>query len=129
MNPPEEAFKGCIIAESLVDPTIINRFSIIKAEITEDLLEIDFEGNLGRWHIYYVVCSERQIDALQPVLLRGWYAHFWRGERVLVVYPDERFEIVKTDEATWSAAIEHGVAMGIPREQLDFHMTDELLSD
>ncbi len=124
-----EDYKGCIIAESLDDPTIIKTLTVFKAEITKNLLEIDDEGNGGRWHIYYVLRSKMGIDELQPHILKGWYAHFWKGEQVIVVYHDEQFEIVKNDESTWKAATEHGLAIGIPKEQLDFYFTDELVSD
>jgi hypothetical protein len=41
-------WKGSIVAEGLSDPTVINKFSVYKAGITEDNLPIDYEGNEGR---------------------------------------------------------------------------------
>jgi hypothetical protein len=41
-------WKGGIVAEGLSDPTVINKFSVYKAGITEDNLPIDYEGNEGR---------------------------------------------------------------------------------
>jgi len=113
-------WKGVIIAEGLKDPTVINSFSVYKAEITEDNLPIDYEGNTGRWHIYYVKCSKDEIDALQPYILKGWYAHFWKEDKIIVVYNDKKFEILKNDKNTWKEAVKHGRAQGIPENELEF---------
>ncbi|MEM2975966.1 MAG: hypothetical protein QXE76_00765 [Candidatus Bathyarchaeia archaeon] len=113
-------WKGVIIAEGLSNPTVINKFSVYKAEITKDDLPIDYEGHVGRWHLYYVKCSREEIDAFQPYVLRGWYAHFWKDNRIIVVFHDKQFEINKNDKSTWKEAIEHGKAQGIPEKELDF---------
>jgi hypothetical protein len=113
-------WKGVIIAEGLSDPTVIKGFSVYKAVITSDGMAIDYEGNIGRWHIYDVKCSREEIDALQPHVLRGWYAHFWKRNKILVVYCDKQFELKRDDKGTWIGAIEHGRAQGIPEKELDF---------
>ena len=59
-------------------------------------------------------------DALQPCILRGWYVHFWKRNKIIVVYRDKQFEITRDDKGTWKDAIEHGRAQGIPADELDF---------
>lgn len=113
-------WKGVIIAEGLSDPTIINQFNVYKARITKDNMAIDYEGNIGRWHIYHVKCSREEIDVLQPYIIRGWYAHFWDQDKIIVVYNDKQFELVKNDRNTWKEAIEHGKAQEIPENELGF---------
>lgn len=113
-------WKGGIIAEGLGDPTAINKFSVYEASISEDNMPIDHEGNVGRWHGYGVRCSREEIDALQPHILRGWYAHFWKDDKMIVVYCDKQFELDKNDKSTWKEAIEHGEKQGIPKDELDF---------
>lgn len=113
-------FKGIVIAEGLDDPKIINKFAVYKAEITEDGLPIDYDGHFGRWHLYHVTCSKKEIDELQPHILKGWYAHFWQGNKIIVVYNDKQFEIMKDDRSTWREAIEHGRAQGIPENEFGF---------
>ena len=113
-------WKGGIIAEGLSDPTIIGKFSVHKATITEDNMPIDYEGNIGRWHGYEIRCSREEINALQPYILRGWYAHFWNEGKIIVVYNDKQFELLKDDKSTWREAIEHGKIQGIPENELDF---------
>ena len=113
-------WKGGIIAEGLSDPTIINKFSIIGASISKDDLPIDYKGNVGRWHGYDVRCTRKEIDALQRHILPGWYAHFWKGNRIIVVFNDSQFKLIKNDMNTWREAIEHGKRQGIPEKELDF---------
>ena len=113
-------WKGVVIAEGLSDPTVINKFSVYKAEITKNGIPIDYEGNLGRWHIYYVKCSREEIDALKPYILHGWYAHFWNEDQLIVVYDDKQFELAKNDKTTWKEAIEYGKSQGIPENELRF---------
>ena len=113
-------WKGGIIAEGLSDPTLIDKFSVYEATISEDNMPIDYEGNVGRWHGYGVRCSREEIDALQPYVLRGWYAHFWKEDKIIVVYNDAQFELDKDDRSTWEEAIEYGRAQGIPENELDF---------
>jgi hypothetical protein len=113
-------WKGGIVAEGLSDPTVINNFSVCEASISEDNMPIDYEENVGRWHGYDVRCSKEEIDALQPYILRGWHAHFWKDAKIIVVYNNKQFELDKNDKSTWKEAIEHGKNQGIPEEELDF---------
>ena len=113
-------WRGGIIAEGLSDPTIMGKFSVYSATITEDNMPIDYEGNIGRWHGYGVRCSREEIDALQPYILHGWYAHFWKKDKIIAMYNDKQFELLRNDKNTWREAIEHGKAQGIPEDELDF---------
>lgn len=83
-------------------------------------MPIDYEGNVGRWHIYQVRCSREEINALQPCVLHGWYAHFWNKNNIIVAYNDKQFELVRNDRSTWKEAIEHGKTQEIPENELDF---------
>lgn len=74
----------------------------------------------GRWHLYYVTASDGEITAIQPHVIRGWYAHFWNEKTILVAFNDRLFELDRHDRATWKDAIEHGKRQGIPERELDF---------
>ncbi len=113
-------FRGVVIAEGLDDPTVINELSVYKAEITKDGMAIDYEGHFGRWHAYYVRCSKDDINQVQSHMRKGWYAHFWKGDKIIVVFNDLQFELARDDRSTWRDAVAHGISQGIPRDELDF---------
>lgn len=76
---------------------------------------------MSRWHIYWISCGPADIDRIRAELKPWrWYAHFWRGGDMIVIYHDARFRVDRVDRSTWTPAIEHGRGKGIPDEQLDF---------
>lgn len=46
-----------------------------------------------------------------------WYAHFFRGGELFVVYQDCAFK-VNTNLETWTEAVQYGLDNGISKEQL-----------
>jgi hypothetical protein len=121
MEPETSDFDGCVIGESLRDPTFINRLRVWRAWISRDAALSDDRGTMTQWHIYWVTCSATEIDRIQRELKPWrWYAHFWRGKQMIAVYCDARFQMDPLDRSTWKPAIAHGKAKGIPDEQLDF---------
>jgi hypothetical protein len=117
-------FHGIVIAEGLDEPSVINRLRVYRAEITQEGAPLDYEGSLGRWHLYWVEVDEEMIREVQRHTGRGWYSHFWQGDRLVVVYNDATFEVGRRDKSSWAAAIEHGKQQGIPRDELDFISDD-----
>jgi hypothetical protein len=110
-----------LLVIGLDDPTTINKLEIYKASISRDGIPIDYEGHLGRWHSYNVRCSKKEIDELQARILKGWYAHFWQRDRILVVFNDRQFELERKDKSMWTEAVKHGLEQGIPENELDFY--------
>lgn len=109
-----------IIAEGLKDPTLVNQLCVRRAEITAEDLPVDVDGNTGRWHLYWVELDPTAIPEIQRNTKHGWYAHFWEGDRLIVVYDDAVFEASRSDPATWQNAVAHGRSQGIADEELDF---------
>lgn len=118
------AFRGVVIAEALKDPRLVNKLRVYRARITEEGVPIDYEGHVGRWHLYWIEADREAISFIQKEMKRGWYAHFWVGDSLLVVYDDEAFDLSRSDRSSWLPAIEHGEKQGIPREELDFVTED-----
>jgi len=112
---------GCVIGESLRDPTLVNRLRVWRAWVSAEELLSDDQGTMSRWHIYWISCDATHVDRIQSALKPWrWYAHFWRDDDMVVVYYDARFQMRRSDRSTWAPAVEHGRAKGIPDEQLDF---------
>ena len=110
-------YKGTIIKESLIDPSILDSLQIVSDHVENSQDDAD-----GSWHLYTVLISRDEIPKIQPYLERkgGWYMHFWKGRDVIVVFRDRVFEIDADDKTTWKDAVEYGLSMGVPAEQLDF---------
>ena len=65
-------------------------------------------------------CVEKDFAFFQAHILAGWFANFWNGENIVVLFNDARFDAARNDRSTWAAAIAHGKAHGIPEHQLNF---------
>jgi len=114
-----DRWKGIIIAESLEEPSLISDFEVFRAKISEKDLDLG-EGKQGRWHLYYVHPTSSEISAVSSQIKPGWYCHFWRGNNLVVVFRDKKFEMLADDKSTWRDAVEYGRSIGIPEKQLDF---------
>lgn len=109
-----EKYNGVIIEESLDDNRVINNLEIVRVKVSSELKPGD------RWHLYTVLVSEKDIEELSRSLKQGWYMHFWKDKKVIAIFKDKRFEFDYNKKDTWEPAIEYGLSIGIPREQLDF---------
>ena len=107
-------YKGGIVEESLTDNRVINDLKITSFRITTE------ENSAERWHIYKVKVSRDEIQKLAQNIKQGWYMHFWKGRNVIAVFKGKQFEFNLDDKKTWSPAIDYGLSIGIPKEQLDF---------
>lgn len=102
------------IEQCLRDGRLINEFEILSTRRGKS------------WTFHLVSIPEEQFHHRVKVLMNNmvtddyWYAHFFRGEELVVVYRDAVFHI-STEPATWESAVEHGLKNGIPKEQLDFN--------
>lgn len=114
----DERFRGMIVEESLFDNRVLNGLNFVNVQITT----ADRPGD--RWHIYTIDVTKSDIERLHAGLIPGrWYMHFWNADKLIVVYRDQLFELKASDRDAWLPAINYGLALGIPREQLDFVMT------
>jgi len=109
-----EKYKGIIVEESLEDNRILNNLEIINIKISkEDNLE-------DRWHLYTVEVSEEDIEKLSKTIKQKWYMHFWKDKEVIVIFKNKKFKLNYEDKSTWGPAVNYGLSLGIPKEQLDF---------
>lgn len=107
-------YKGCIIEESLEDNRILNNLKVVKIRITNE------ENLEDRWHIYDSLVSEGQINKLHEQLKQGWYMHFWGEGKIVILFKDKKFEFDLNDKESWKPAVDYGLSINIPVEQLDF---------
>lgn len=71
--------------------------------------------------MFTVLATEENIKRLANYLKpEKWYAHFWKGDNVIAIFPNKVFRFKYSDKSTWKEAVEYGKSIGIPEEQLDF---------
>jgi hypothetical protein len=105
-------YKGMIIRESLIHPEILDRYEIINIETTE--------GD-APWHVYVVRVAEDDFGTIAGnIKSNQWYAHFWRGHDVVVIYKDKIFRASYDDKPSWQPIVDYGVSLGLPIRMLDF---------
>ena len=119
MKSRPSLYIGTIIEESLEDNRILNDFRILNVRITNE------ENPADRWHLYKVEATQEQLQKLSSVLKpEKWYAHFWsgdqKGDKMIVVFRDKTFTQKVGEKNTWKPAIQYGLSVGTPKEQLDF---------
>lgn len=108
-------YTGTIVEESLEDKRVLENLHVLNVRVTDE------EDPAERWHLYTVEATIEQIEKLSSILKpRKWYANFWHGDDMIVVFRDKIFEQKISDTKTWIPAIEYGLSLGIPEKQLDF---------
>lgn len=107
-------YKGVIVEQSLTDTVILSSLDIQNRNV------IDAQN----WIEMTVFVTEEQIEKLSSLLRDGWYMHFWCGRSVKVLFKNKVFEINYDDKSTWKSAVDYGMSIGIPYEQLDFPIDD-----
>ncbi len=106
-----DTYKGTIIENSLADRSLLDNINILETKNSTD------------WILHDVLVNKIQIESFGRYMSTGpWYMHFWQedGDNIIVVFKDKNFTIKQSDKGTWTDAIEYGIALGIPKEQLDF---------
>lgn len=107
----DKNYTGTIVVESLIDQSILDSLKVIKSEVSP---------NLG-WHLFTVEVSESDIGKFaNNIESNKWYMHFWRDREVIAVFKDKSFKFNYDDKTSWNPAVEYGLSIGIPKEQLDF---------
>lgn len=107
--------KGTIVKESLENPAIANGLNVISTTYTKP----DYPKS--GWCLYKVSLDIDDLEILSKNLKpKQWYAHFWNENSIYVVFPNKVIQLDRKDKNTWHVAINYGISVGIPKEQLDF---------
>jgi hypothetical protein len=109
----ENEYHGIIIQQSLKDQSILNGMRILGERVGNwTLLRVGIEGErIGE--VVKLVKKNLLTENSVP-----YYAHFYRGQRLIVVFPDKVF-YVKPNKETWSPVLAYGISKGIPADQMD----------
>jgi len=106
-------YHGIIIKEGLKDKSILNKMKILGQKKGRE------------WTLLRVGVNENQIlqviELVQKSLLTEpiYYAHFYRKQELIVVFPQKIFYLTPNKE-NWKPAIDYGKSIGVPEKELDF---------
>ncbi len=109
-------YHGIIVEESLKDKSILNKIIKLGSKVADDA---DFT-------LLRVEVEEEKIEEIIKLVQRNlvtrpvYYAHFYRDDELIVIFPEKIFRITPNKE-TWTEAVEYGKSVGVPKEQLSFH--------
>lgn len=112
---------GFIMTNSLRDPRLLDELKIIKSGVYP---MFNF-GVQEAWGVNLVEVPVGDLPALIPRLqaemnpVPEWFAHFFRGDELVVVYRERVFNITIGQE-TWTEALAYGREMNIPDQELEF---------
>ena len=110
-----DEYHGIIVRDGIRDQTIFDRMTVLGTKTGQNwtLLKVGIEAK----------AISRVIREIQSNLLteKGvpYYAHFYRGEELIIVFSDRAFH-VSPEEDSWKEAISYGESLGVPRAELDF---------
>jgi len=109
-------YLGTVVEEGLKDLSILKELDIVKSETSPN----------NSWHLHNVRIPKEKIVELQTCLRdqEPWYMHFWKGDKITVVFKDKTFTISASNKSTWGDAVDYGLSIGIPKRQLDFLIVD-----
>ncbi len=83
-------WKGVIIKESLKDVSVLDHVGIVESHKKE-------LGISGWWTVLNVIVSPDKIGKVSELLMKGlrkgWYAHFRRNGRILIIFRGKKFNI------------------------------------
>lgn len=114
---PRLSWHGILLDAAFSEPGIISQFNCVAEKLIED------------WRIFCIEIPadsfERDVSRLQAAMRQGepFYLHFYRGDLLVVVFADAKFEMTR-ERGSWAEAVAYGRSIGIPLEQLDFCPND-----
>jgi hypothetical protein len=121
-------YLGYIIDRSQADKNIFNNLTVTNKK----------SFLFGLITIYEIQVLENDIDVvikniqknmvkcigLIKIIYKEFYAHFYSGHELIVVFREKTFHIT-SDKSTWTEAQAYGKSIGIIKKQLDFLTPEE----
>ncbi len=111
---PSHKWHGIIVDESQKDRNIFKKLEIIGSRVS----------SANKWTLYKISADDRNLPSLIKELRKNlkdrYYFHFYKGEKVIVVFKGKIFHLT-TDKSTWKEAVGYGIALGIPKGQMDMN--------
>lgn len=107
-------YHGIVIKEGLRDQTALKNMRILGQKKSPDwtLLKVGVDCSEIEDVVRLVQANLITVDTVP------FYAHFYRGEELIVIFPERIFHITP-DRGTWDPVVNYGNSKGIPAKEMD----------
>lgn len=108
-NKDVNSWYGWVIEQSLDDKSLLDMVSTIKMKSEEE-----------NWKEHIVEIPDKKVNEmvefLKRHLLKGWYAHLIKGDQMIVVYRNKKFQV--KEGGNYTPMRNYGLSNGVIEEQL-----------
>jgi len=114
-EPANREYHGIIVPQGIRNHAVFNELNVLGEKRGKEwtLLKVGIDPN-NITRVIGLVQANLSSDKGVP-----YYAHFYRDNELIVVFPQRVFR-VSTDRNSWTEAVRYGESVGIPRAELDF---------
>ena len=119
-------FFGVIIEESLEKKDVLKKVKIVKTKI-EKVVEKHKTPWIKQWTLHTVEIPENHAKSVAKELSKSldsqhnWYADFKNNTHHYIIFRNKVFFIDRRSKEQYDKAKMHGISLGIPEYQVDFH--------
>jgi len=120
-------FRGTIIEESLEDRKALQIVDVQSTKVKPVTANHQTPW-LKQWTIHTILVPEAKAAevaemvsrAIDPHRSGSWYVEFNNDKKHYIIFRNKVFVIDAGNNAQYDEAVDYGLAIGIPRDQLDF---------
>lgn len=117
---------GVIIEESLENKDVLKKVKILKTKIEKVIAEHKTPW-VKRWTLHTVEIKENKAEDISKELSNkldskhAWYADFKNNFYHFIIFRNKIFKVDRGSKEQYDEAKRHGLSLGIPEYQVDFH--------
>lgn len=120
-------YKGTIIEESLENKEVLKDVVVVSTKV-EEATEHHQTPWLAKWTLHKVEVAPEKAEmaarklacSLDSEHSHSWYADFKDAATHYIIFRDKVFKIDRHSKEQYAQARQYGLALGIPKHQLDF---------
>ncbi len=119
-------YHGVIIEESLAKKYVLKKVRVVSTKI-EQVMEGHQTPWILQWTLHTVEIPENNAHSIAEEVSRildpnhEWYADFKNDTHHYIIFRNKVFFVDRASHAEYDAAKQHGLSLGIPEYQVDFH--------
>ena len=121
-------FNGVVIEESLENGDVLKKMTILSTRVEAVTVRHQTPW-LSKWTLHSVELPEAEAsniaaeirDSIDRSRSGSWYADFKNETHHYIIFHDRIFYIDRKSGDEYDEAKNHGLSLGIPEHQVDFH--------